>query len=113
MAVLGLQQGVKAVQLLSPKPAIEAQPLIGRGQRRGLDVAKVTASLYPASHQSGALKNFDVLRGRGKRHAERCRQFADGVLAGCKSAQHGAPGWVGQGAKHGIEVDVGLLNHLV
>jgi hypothetical protein len=30
-----------------------------------------------------------------------------------QGAQHGAPGWIGQGAKNAIERDVGSFNHLV
>ena len=89
------------------------EPVVGCGEGCGVDAADLAAALHASTDEARALEDLDVLGGRGKGHAEGRGEFADVVFAGGEGAEHGAAGWIGQGAKDGVERLGGLLNHVV
>ena len=90
--------------MLGPEAPIEAQPLMGTGERTRGQVAQMRAAAHLATDQPGFLQHLDVLRGRRKRDREGCRQLADRALALGKFAQHPPACSVAEGMKDGIQL---------
>ena len=62
--VLLAEEPFEHVQTVGPEALVEAQPLVGAGERPGLEAAQMGAAAHLAADQPGVLQRLDVLRGR-------------------------------------------------
>ena len=87
------------VETVGPEPLVETQPLLGAGERPGVQATQVSAPAHLAADQSGVLEHLDVLGGRGERHGEGLRQLAHRPFAADELAEHPPAGRVAEGVK--------------
>ena len=108
-----IEQGVESLEAGLPNLAVAFQPSVGFRQRLGFDAAQMSAPHHAAAHELGTLQDPDVLGGRGKRHAQRRRQFAEIPLSLGQTSQHRPPRRMRQCMKDPIECGVFIFNHVV
>lgn len=100
----------KSVELLFPHGAVVVEP-VGRLLHGAGDQAAIPLTpLAPAGNEAGSLEDAQVLAHRRQRHAERRRQFADGVLPALQPLEQLSPARVRQRAEDGVE---SMVNHVV
>ena len=90
-----------------------AQPLLGAGERAGVEMTDMGAPAHLAPNQAGAFQRLDVLGCRGERHGEGLRQLPDGALPVGQVPKHIAPGRVAKRVEDGIEPGRIKFNHVV
>ena len=101
---LRAKESFEHLQPVGPEALVEAQPLVGAGERAGGEAAQMRAAAHLAPEQPGVLQHLDVLRGRGKRDREGGRQLADRARALGEVAQHLPARGVAEGTKDNIQV---------
>ena len=92
------------IQTVGPEALVEAQPLVGAGERSGVEAAQMGAAAHLAADQPGVLQRLDVLRGGRERDREGFRKLAHRSLATGEVAQHLPARGVAEGMKDGIEL---------
>jgi len=103
----------EGIEAQRPEALIKRQPTIGLGERAGLELAAVRATLNGAAEQPRPFQHLHVLGRRRKGHVEGLGQFAHGAHAARELPQHRASGGIAQRGKHAIERQGLLFNHLV
>jgi hypothetical protein len=98
------EEAFEHLQPVSPEALVEAQPLVGAGERAGGEAAQMRAAAHLTPEQPGVLQHLDVLRGRRERDREGGRQLADRARALGEFVQHPPACGVAEGMKDGIQV---------
>src|ERR1041384_5694076 len=86
-----------------PQALVGAEPLVGFGERLGIQTGVVNAAAHSARYQAGTLEHLDVLGRRREGQRKRLGQLADRMLAASEALEHGATGGLAQGAEYLIE----------
>ena len=102
--VLLAQEALEHIQTVGPEALVEAQPLVGAGERSGVEAAEMGAAAHLAADQPGVLQRLDVLRGGRERDREGFGELADRSLAAGELAKHPPPRGVAERVKDGIEL---------
>ena len=102
--VLLAEELFEHIQTAGPEALVEAQPLVGGGERSGIEAAQMGPATHFATDQPRVLQRLDVLRGRRERHGEGFRKLADRSLAAGEFAKHLPAGGVAEGVKDGVEL---------
>ena len=107
------QEPFEHIEPVGPEALVEAQPLVGAGERSGVEAAQVGAAADLATDQPGVLQHLDVLGGGRERDREGFCQLAHRSLAAREVAEHLPPRGIAEGMKHRAEHRVFLFNHMV
>src|SRR5712692_7166930 len=67
--VLLAEEPFEQIQPLGPETLVEAQPLVGAGERSGVEAAQMGAAAHLATDHPGVLQRLDVLRGGRERNS--------------------------------------------
>src|SRR5262245_61471467 len=102
--VLRAEEAFEHLQPVGPEALVEAEPLVGAGERAGGEAAQMRAAAHLAPEQPGVLQHLDVLRGRRERDREGGCQLADRTRTLGEVAQHLPARGVAKGMKNGIEL---------
>ena len=102
--ILLAEEPVEGIQTLGPEAFVEAQPLMGTGERSGFEAAQMGAAAHLATDQPGILQRLDVLGGGGERDREGFRELAYRPLALGKIVEHPPTGCVAESMKDGIQL---------
>src|SRR5438445_10854352 len=97
--ILRAEEPFEHLQTVGPEALVEAQPLVGAGERSGVEAAQMSAPAHFATDQSGVLQSLDVLRGRGERHREGLSKLAYRSFTAGQFAKHPPARAVTQGMK--------------
>ena len=90
-----------------------AEPLVGAGERAGIEAADMGPSADLAADEAGMFQHFDMLGRAGEADRERLRQLAHRALSVGKMAEHPAPRGVAEGVEHQIQSGRIKINHVV
>jgi hypothetical protein len=71
--VLHAEELFEHIQAVDPEALVEAQPLVGTGERSGGEAAQMGAAADLATDQPGVLQRLDVLRSGRERDREGLR----------------------------------------
>ena len=104
MCVLLAEEPFEHIQTVGPEALVEAQPLVGAGERSGVEAAQMGAAAHLATDQPGVLQRLDVLRGGRERDSEGFRKLAYRSLATGEFAKHPPARGVAEGVKDGIQL---------
>ena len=113
MCVLLAEEPFEHIQTVGPEALVEAQPLVGAGERSGVEAAQMGAAAHLATDQPGVLQRLDVLRGGRERDSEGFRKLAYRSLATGEFAKHPPARGVAEGVKDGIQLRRLQFNHTV
>jgi len=108
-----LEERDQAVEARAPEAVMPFHPRHRPGERAAREVESVHAPVAFANEQSCLLQHAQVPRDGRCGEPERLRQLADARLAAREPLQHAAAHGVGEGREHGVEVGLGILNHVV
>jgi hypothetical protein len=104
-----LQEGTKIGKPFAPEDTVVAHPIEEGGKTLRFGAIEHLPAIGPLGDQTGLLQGLEMLRDSALRHTAPARQFDHRYLIGADHPfEHGSPGWVGEGAHHGI--DVGLVH---
>jgi hypothetical protein len=103
-AVFFAEQPFELVQTFGPEALVKAQPLMGAGERSGIEAAEMRAAAHLAAEQPGVLQHLDVLRSGRERDGERFGKLADGALAAGEIAKHVPARGVAEGVEDGVQL---------
>ena len=96
-----------------PEPPIALNPARGALHGARLEAAAPHAPLLGVREQAGPLQHPQVLVYSGERNAKGPRELADGRFTGGQLREDRAPGGVGQGGEHRVEIGAQMINHMV
>jgi hypothetical protein len=101
--VLLAEEAFEAIQTVGPEAFVEAQPLLGAGERAGIKAAQVGAATNLAADQPGTLQCLDVLRGGREGDCEGLGKVTYRSLTTGKVAQHLPTCGIAEGMEDGVE----------
>lgn len=104
MPVLLAEELFELIQTAVPEALVEAQPLVGAGERAGFEVAEMSAAAHLATDQPGVFQRLDVLRSGSKRDREGFRKLPDRLRATGEFVKHPSTRGVAQGVKNRIHL---------
>ena len=113
LCVLCAEESFEHIQTVGPEALVEAQPLVGAGERSGGEATQMSAPAYLAMDQSGVLQCLNVFGGGRERHREGFSKLAYRSLTAGQFAKHPPAGGVAQGAKDCIQLRWLQFNHMV
>ena len=94
----------QAIEALSPEAAVMLEPVGGVLERRRPQAARPPLRVAPASDQTGAPQNFEMLGDCGKAHFKGLGQLSDRSLPRGEAREDRAPGRIGEGGESAAEV---------
>jgi len=98
-----LEQSVKALEPVLPKPTVALEPLGGFGERPSHKPARTTLRIAAPHNEPRALEYFEVFGDGGLAHSEGPGKLQDGGITPGQTSQNGASRRVGQRRKNSIE----------
>src|SRR5208283_2078650 len=111
--VLLAQEPLENVEPAGPEALVEAQPVVGAGERPRVEPAPVRAPAHLAPDEPGVLERLDVLRRRRQRNRERLGELGHRPLAAGEFPKHPPPCGVAEGVEDGVERRRLKFNHAV
>src|SRR5881396_2853125 len=108
-----LEQGIEALVVTLPQPAVAFQPLGSLPQPLGLEAARPPLGVAAARNQAGALQHLQVLGDRRLAHRERLGQLGHRRLTRRHAGEDRTPRGIGEGREDGVEGVRRLHNLLV
>src|SRR5213596_235865 len=108
-----LEQGIEALVVALPQPAVTFQPLGSLPQPLGLEAARPPLCVAAARNQAGALQHLQVLGDRRLAHRERLGQLRHRRLTRRQAGEDRPPGGIGEGCEDGVEAVCCVHNLLV
>src|SRR6266516_2970810 len=108
-----LEQGIEALVVTLPQPAVAFQPLGSLPQPLGLEAARPPLRVAAARNQAGALQYLQVLGDRRLAHRERLGQLRHRRLTRRQAGEDRPPGGIGEGREDGVEAVRCVHNLLV
>ena len=111
--VLRAEEPFKHIQTVGPEALVEAQPLVGAGERSGVEATQMSAPAHLATDKSGVLQRLDVLRRSRERHREGVGKLAYRPLTADQFAKHPPARGVAEGVKDHVQLRRLQFNHVV